>query len=137
MPHTRPIVIVEDDIDDQELLREVFQELTLPNTINFFATCKEVMEYLFDTIERPLLIISDINLPGMTGLDLKQKLNENEQYTKKQIPFIFLSTNVDDQTLTRAYDLTVQGIFKKPSSMQGIKETIKMIIDYWKLCLRP
>ena len=66
MPKTGPIIIVEDDYDDQELLKEVFTELKVPNILRFFSSCIEAFNYLLTTIERPFLIISDINVPPMT-----------------------------------------------------------------------
>ena len=137
MPHTKPIIIVEDDLDDQELLKEVFQELIIPNALKIFSNCREVLEYLMSTIENPFLIISDINLPGMTGLELKRQIDEDHKLKKKNIPFVFLSTNADNKTITEAYEMKVHGIFRKPTNIQAIRETIKMIMDYWRLSLRP
>jgi CheY-like chemotaxis protein len=89
MPKTGPIIIVEDDHDDQQVLKEVFEELKLPNILRFFNSCVEALNYLLTTIERPFLIISDINVPAMNGFELKEKINQNEQLRRKNIPFIF------------------------------------------------
>ena len=98
----RPIIIVEDDSDDQELLREVFKELEVPNEIHFFDSCELVFNYLMGSILKPLLIISDINLPAMTGFQLKQKINATECLRKRNIPFIFLTTNGDQKMIQQA-----------------------------------
>jgi CheY-like chemotaxis protein len=137
MPKSGPILIVEDDHDDQELLKEVFNDLIISNTIRFFSTCLSLLDYLKTTIERPFLIICDINVPQMDGLELRKEINENEFLRKKSIPFIFLTTTSTKSVIEEAYEMMVQGYFVKPNSIQEIKETIKMIIDYWKVCRHP
>ena len=137
MPKSGPIIIVEDDNDDQELLKEVFEDLRIPNQFIFFNTGHQVLAYLLITTDKPLIIISDINLPLMTGLQLRHEINENDFLRRKSIPFIFLTTNSDKKTIQHAYEMMVQGYFVKPSNIREIKEMMKMIIDYWKICKHP
>jgi CheY-like chemotaxis protein len=73
----------------------------------------------------------------MDGLELRKEINENEFLRKKSIPFIFLTTTSNRTVIEQAYEMMVQGYFVKPNSIQEIKETIKMIIDYWKVCRHP
>ena len=133
MPKSGPIIIVEDDHDDQDLLREVFQELKIPNLLRFFTSWMEALNYLLTTMENPFLIISDINLPTMNGFDFKISINQNEFLKKKNIPFIFLSTNADKTAIIKAYDVLAQGYFIKPVKLIDIKEMILKIVDYWKM----
>jgi len=137
MPKSGPIIIIEDDDDDQEVLKEVFTELQVPNLLRFFSSCKEAFEYLLTTIERPFLIISDINVPAMTGLELKEKINQHEVLRRKNIPFVFLSTTAETTTIAKAFDLLAQGYFIKPVKLLDIKEMILKIVDYWKTSSRP
>ena len=137
MPKSGPIIIVEDDEDDQEVLKEIFQELGVPNVLRFFNSCIDALDYLLTTIERPFIIISDINVPAMDGLELKEKINENEFLRRKNIPFIFLSTNSEHGVIARAFDLLAQGYFVKPGRLADIKEMMLKIVDYWKISSRP
>jgi DNA-binding NarL/FixJ family response regulator len=73
----------------------------------------------------------------MDGLELRKEINENEFLRKKSISFIFLTTTSTKSVIEEAYEMMVQGYFVKPNSIQEIKETIKMIIDYWKVCRHP
>jgi CheY-like chemotaxis protein len=137
MPKNGPIIIVEDDHDDQEMLKEVFEELHFPNLLRFFSSCLEAFDYLCTTFEKPFLIISDINLPVMSGFDFKQKINSNEHLRRKNIPFIFLSTNSEKTAIAKAYDVLAQGYFVKPVKFGDIKELLVRIIHYWQFSSRP
>ena len=137
MPKSGPIIIIEDDKDDQELLSEIFSELKIPNILRFFNSCLQAFDYLLTTMERPFLIISDINLPAMTGLELCQRIYQHESLKKKTIPFIFLTTTNDQLVISQAYEMYVQGFFVKPSSIHELKETIRMIVEYWKFSRHP
>jgi CheY-like chemotaxis protein len=132
-----PIIIIEDDSDDQELLKEIFEELKITNLIRFFNSCLHALDYLLSPVEKPFLIISDINLPAMTGLEMCKKIRQNEFLRMKTIPFVFLTTTHDQKVVTEAYEMNVQGFFVKPSNIKELKETIKMIVDYWKVCRHP
>lgn len=129
-----PIIILEDDLDDQEILTEVLEELEIPYRIDFYTQAKDVLNYLSNTDEQPFIIISDVNLPLMNGLELRQIINGNAYLRNKSIPFIFLSTSADEYAVRQAYDLTVQGYFVKQNSIPEIKTTIKLIFDYWTRC---
>lgn len=137
MPKSGPIIIIEDDSDDQELMVEIFKELQIPNLLRFFNSCMNALDYLLNTAEKPFLIISDINLPAMTGMELCRKITENPSLKIKSIPFVFLTTTSDRKVIEQAYEMFVQGFFVKPSSVKELKEMVGMIIDYWKICRQP
>ena len=130
----RPIIILDDDMDDQEIMREVLEDLQVPYRIDFYMHAKDLLDYLYTTKEVPFLIFSDVNLPSMNGLELRKIFFENEYLRIKSIPFIFLSTSSDEFAVKEAYNLTVQGYFVKQYSIPDIKATIKLIINYWEQC---
>lgn len=130
-------MIIDDDSDDQELLNEILKELKVPNLTRFFDSCKHALDYLLTTIETPLLIISDINLPAMTGLEFCKKIMDNESLRLKNIPFVFLTTSNDQKVIAEAYGMSIEGFFVKPTSIGELKNLMRMIIDYWTLSRRP
>ena len=107
------------------------------NPLKFFLTCAGGLDYLITTKDQPFLIISDVNLPVMSGIEMRQKINENEWLRKKSIPFIFLSTSANQQSIEIAYKMMVQGYFEKPASMKELKNTIQIIVHYWQICRHP
>lgn len=138
MAQTGPIILVDDDPEDVELLREVLNTLGIQNKLINFNVCSKAFDYLKITTDHPFLIISDINLPIQNGIEFKRQIDEDPQLRAKSIPFIFLSTSVDEKAVNVAYkEMTVQGFFQKPVSFTGFITLVKLVIDYWKLCRHP
>lgn len=132
-----PVIIVEDDPDDQAILKGIFADLNINKELKFFSTASEALAYLNTTSDQPFLILSDVNLPGTDGTAFKKLINENEFLKRKSIPFVFYSTSSRKESVVKAYEMMVQGYFEKPQSLSEIKTTIKLIIDYWTLCKHP
>lgn len=129
-----PIIIVDDDKDDQELYEESIRAIGISNEIRFFLKAKEMLEYLLITEEQPFIILSDVNMPEMTGLELKKIIQDDPYLCTKGIPFVFISTNASKVSVRHAHALSVQGYFEKPSSLEGIKEMFRKLFEYWELC---
>ncbi len=132
-----PIIIIEDDIDDQEVLAEIFLKLGYKNKICFFADGNKALEFINMTEVQPCLILSDINMPKIDGFVLRNKVFTNEALHTKCIPYLFFTTSATKKAVIDAYALSVQGFFTKASSMQGLESTIKKIVEYWKECIAP
>ncbi|HZI00793.1 MAG TPA: response regulator [Flavisolibacter sp.] len=132
-----PIIIAEDDPDDQEILRDILQELHVQNELKFFDNGQKVLEYLLQTIDHPFMILSDVNLLGMSGYDLKASINTHHVLSKRSIPFIFLTTSVEPNVLRRTYEMKAQGYFQKGDSMDQMLNMLNVIIQYWTLCKYP
>jgi len=131
-----PIIIVEDDWDDQEILTQVFNELKCPNKTIFFSDGEKAFEYL-QTSEQPFLILSDINMPRLSGFELREKIHNNEQLRLKCIPYLFFTTSANQRHVIDAYSKSVQGFFTKPSSYAELLRVMRNIIEYWKDCHAP
>jgi len=137
MNKTGPIIVIEDDIDDQEILVEIFTKLGYINKIVYFSDGNEALDYLNQTHILPFLILSDINMPRINGFELRNKIFTNEQLQTKCIPYLFFTTGANKEAVTDAYAMSVQGFFLKPNSMKGLEDTIRKIIEYWKECIAP
>jgi CheY-like chemotaxis protein len=137
MMRSGPIMIIEDDRDDQELLEETFSTLNYPNEVIFFANGIEALEYLDKTSTPPALIISDINMPVINGFEIKKKINRDSDLRNRCIPFIFFTTAAQKCAVVDAYSLSDQGFFSKPNSMENLRNTIKTIVDYWLRSYTP
>ncbi len=133
-----PIIIIDNDVDDQEVFQDVLKSLHVSNELVVLGSCDDGLTYLRATSSQPFIIFCDINLPGLGGLEFKQKIDNDPQLRKKSIPFVFYSTSVDQKTVNEAYtQMTVQGFFQKKNSVEEIKNMVQLILNYWSECKHP
>ena len=132
-----PIIVIEDDPDDLEVLGSVFEELKYPNEITYFRDGNEALEYLKTSTFQPFLILSDINLPKLDGFKLREQIHNNEQLRLKCIPYLFFTTASNQNDVINAYSKSIQGFFTKPASYKELLRVIRNIIEYWKDCHSP
>lgn len=132
-----PVIIIEDDTDDQDILAEIFQELNYKNKLIFFKDGVEALEYLVNTEIEPFLVLSDINMPKLNGMELREKIHNNEDLRLKSIPYLFFSTSAEQKNVIDAYSRSIQGFFVKPHDYNKLKSTIVKIVEYWQECESP
>src|SRR5687768_8632850 len=128
MNKSGPIIIIEDDIDDQDILSDIFKELNYNNKLIFFGDSVKALEYLTDTDTEPFLVLSDINMPKLNGIELREKIHNNEDLRLKSIPYLFFSTSSEQQHVIDAYSRSIQGFFVKPSDYNKLKNIIVKIV---------
>jgi CheY-like chemotaxis protein len=85
-----PIVIIDDDPEDCELIKEVCTSLKVWNELIFFSDSRDVLGYLKRCARQPVLILCDVNMPLMNGLQLRQVMERDCTLKEKSIPFVFL-----------------------------------------------
>lgn len=134
---TEPIVIVEDDLDDQFLIRKVFERIGVGSDLIFFGNGKDALHYLKSTEKQTFLILCDINMPVMNGLELRARINQDENLRRKSIPFVFFSTAARPNDVKLAYEMTVQGFFVKESTLEEMEESLRLIVCYWSKSKHP
>ena len=132
------IIIIEDDVEDRDILLEIFQDVldknNYANRIVFLADSTRAMDYLKSEEASPFLIVSDINMPMLDGFALRKKIFDDPDLNDKCVPYIFLTTSGDNTDfMKRAYGLSVQGYFTKPNDYQAYFNLINDIIRYWKV----
>ena len=132
-----PIIVIEDDMDDQEVLTMVFHELKCPNEIVFFKDGEEAMDYLTLGSRHPFMVLCDINIPRLNGYELKQLANAEGVLKGKCVPFLFFTTSSSEKDVCDAYDQSVQGFFMKPTNYESLLKIIKVILEYWGECYAP
>jgi CheY-like chemotaxis protein len=132
-----PVVIIEDDIDDKDILEEVFEKLKYPNKLLFFDDGQQALDFLNSSEVIPFIILSDINMPKLDGFALRDKIKMDAKLQMKCIPYLFFSTASSQKAVVDAYSLSVQGFFVKQSSMAELEKTITVIMEYWKRCVAP
>ena len=132
----KPILLIEDDQVDFLALKRCFEELNVPNPLVQAIDGEDAMSYLKDPgNENPFLIILDINMPKLSGLELLNIIKYDRKF--KKIPVIILSTSGDKKDIEECFGFSVAGFFNKQMDYEAFKKTIKLIIDYWSLSRIP
>lgn len=132
-----PVFIVDSDMDDKGLIEDAWQELGFENKLYFFDNAEDVIREIEAGTAVPFLIISEINLPKVSGLQLKQYLLQHKITNFKSIPFVFLTETPSQVQIEQAYHLCTNGLFKKYDSFSKLKQQLIDIVKYWRESIVP
>ncbi len=136
MPTSREvnILVVEDDEIDVKALLMAFKKLKIANPVTVAKDGIEGWEAL-QSLARPYLLILDINMPRMNGIELLGKIRTTEKY-HDSIVFV-LTTSTDDKDKFEAYNLNVAGYMLKSDMGTSFIRAIEMVEKYWKVVEFP
>ena len=133
-PHAKPvnIIMIEDDEGHARLIEKNIRRAGVSNEILPFANGTDALSYLLGadrtgTVSsgRQLLILLDLNLPDMTGIEILEKLKANK-YTKRS-PIVVLTTTDDSREIQRCYDLGANVYVTKPVNYEGFANAIRQL----------
>ncbi|WP_163381245.1 response regulator [Cyclobacterium sp. SYSU L10401] len=134
---TGKILLVDDQPYEELLLKEALASIDRFNDVEYISDAKEALIHLKDNRDEIFLIICDINMPEMNGLEFKREIEKDRYLHEKSIPFVFFSSDDSDKTVKRAYSHNVQGYFKKADTIEAQGELLKIVFKYWASCLHP
>jgi two-component system, chemotaxis family, response regulator Rcp1 len=125
------ILLVEDNEGDIVLAREALEEARIKNRITVITDGQKALEYLFcnDNNRKPDLILLDMNLPKVNGLEVLAKLKADEAL--KIIPVVMLTTSTSEQDVLDAYRNYVNCYINKPIDLEEFIVVIKNIESFW------
>ena len=132
-----PVFIVDSDWEDKELIEDAWQELGFANKLYFFNSAEDVIHEMETGHLVPFLIISEIDLPKISGLQLKQYLLQHKLTNFKSIPFVFLTETPSQAQIEQAYHLCTNGLFKKKDNFNDLKQQLIAIVSYWRESMVP
>ncbi len=136
MPTSREvnILVVEDDEIDVKALLRAFKKLKIANPVTVAKDGIEGWEAI-QSLARPYLLILDINMPRMNGIEFLEKIRASDKF-HDSIVFI-LTTSTDDQDKFEAYNLNVAGYMLKSDMGTSFIRAIEMVERYWKVVEFP
>jgi CheY-like chemotaxis protein len=122
-------LLAEDDIDDQDFIKEAFQKIDSSLTIHTVLNGTKVLPFLNSLSDEqlPQLILLDYNLPEQNGADVLEQLTQNSRY--QAIPKIVWSTSNWAQYRNRCLELGAAFYMVKPSDIKGIEDLAKQMVD--------
>jgi CheY-like chemotaxis protein len=133
-PHAKPvqIVMIEDDEGHARLIEKNIRRAGVGNEIIPFVNGTDALNYLLGndrsgaaSAKRQQLILLDLNLPDMTGIDILQILKGN-RHTKRS-PIVVLTTTDDSREIQRCYDLGANVYITKPVNYEGFANAIRQL----------
>lgn len=126
------IVMIEDDEGHARLIEKNIRRAGVSNQIEAFANGSSALSYLLGpdgsgevSIGRHMLVLLDLNLPDMTGIDVLQRLKANAHL--KRIPVVVLTTTDDSREIQRCYDLGANVYITKPVNYEGFANAIRQL----------
>lgn len=140
----KKILLIEDDIDHADLITEVLEKNGIKNEIILMKDGQEVIDYFqgkyVNTTERIAdkisLIVLDLNLPKIDGMDVLRFLKKNPGYCS--IPVVIFSTTSEVRVIAEGYKNGANSFITKPISYENFVEKMKILKEYWlKTCVLP
>ncbi len=138
MVRIKTILLAEDEPKDVELILEAMADHNLANQAVVVRDGVEAMEYLRcegkfanRKPENPAVVLLDIKMPRMGGIDVLRSIREDENL--KKIPVIMLTSSREESDLNQAYDLGVNAYVVKPVEFKKFIDAVKQIGGFWAL----
>ncbi len=132
------ILLVEDNPDDVELTLHALKKSNILNPVDVVRDGQEAVDYLFyqgkyshSTHKMPQLILLDLKLPKVDGIEILNKLKSDRK--RKLIPVVVLTSSKEESDLVRSYDIGVNSYIRKPVDFDQFVETVKQVGFYWLL----
>lgn len=130
------ILIADDNLADIVLIKTILEEIEFAGTLKVVSTGREALQYLQDRLEtypmrsqQPSLVLIDLNMPVMGGLELLKALKKDPKMTV--IPTVILSTSDRNDDIEKCYALGAGGYIVKPLNYELFKEKIASTLAFW------
>ncbi len=136
MTPDQPVLLVEDDSIDAMTVRRALRELEAPNPLHHVTDGEQALAFLRDPAKpRPGLILLDINMPRMNGLEFLNHAKNDP--TLCSIPVVVLTTSQEDTDRFNSFSKHVAGYMVKPVDYAQFVEVMRKIRDYWMASESP
>jgi two-component system, response regulator len=131
MSHTVDILLVEDTAADEELTLRSLRKVNLANRIHVARDGAEALEFLFQSNGRPKVVLLDLKLPKIDGLEVLRRIKADP--STRDIPVVVVTSSREDQDLEEAYRLGVNSYVVKPVEFGAFGEAMAQLGMYWLL----
>jgi two-component system, response regulator len=135
------ILLVEDNPNDEALAMHAFKRQNIINNVHVVRDGAEALEYIFCTgayterrIENPKMILLDLKLPLVDGLEVLRRVREDSR--TRMIPVVVLTSSNEERDVVETYKLGVNSYIVKPVDFEQFNEVAKHLGYYWLLLNR-
>jgi two-component system, response regulator len=133
------ILLIEDNVEDAELTMRVFKQKNLANRFVWVKNGALGLDFLFgrgpyagrDSAQMPRLVLLDLHLPKVGGLEVLRELKSNPR--TRSLPIVVLSSSTQDKDILQSYDLGVNSYVSKPIEFEEFVNVVANLGLYWLL----
>jgi len=137
------ILLIEDNPDHAELIMDALEESHIENEIVWMDTGELGLDFLLKRgkfkddprARNPILVLLDIKLPGIDGIEVLKAIKENEKTT--DIPVVMLTTSREESEILRSYKFHASSYIVKPINFNEFMEAIASLNVYWTIATLP
>jgi two-component system, response regulator len=135
--HLAPILMAEDDKDDQLITQKALEENRVANPLVVVEDGEQLMDYLnrkgsfagYPSVPQPCFILLDLNMPKMDGREALKAIKSDEKL--KRIPVVILTTSKAEEDILKSYHTGANSYITKPVTFQGLVTVIRSLKTYW------
>ncbi|MFP4394806.1 MAG: response regulator [Anaerolineales bacterium] len=134
--HQKIILLVEDNPDDELLTLRALKKSKIANKVIITRDGAEALDYLFATgdyanrkPEMPELILLDLHLPKLDGLEVLRRLRSEER--TKLLPVVVLTTSDQERDIAQSYNLGANSYIRKPVDFRQFTQAVQQLGLYW------
>jgi CheY-like chemotaxis protein len=131
----KPILLVEDDQVDTMTVKRALKEIHVTNPLVHLENGEEAVHYLRSEGEKPCIILLDLNMPIMNGIEFLHVVKHDDQL--RRIPVVILTTSEEQQDKVNSFNLGVAGYMAKPVDYRQFVEVMRSIDAYWTISEMP
>ena len=132
----RMILLVEDNPDDEALTLRAVRK-SMPHGVEVASDGAEALEFLFgtgryalrDTTHNPLLVLLDLKLPKVNGLEVLRRIREDER--TRPMPVVIFTSSTEEQDIQDSYRLGANSYIRKPVDYAQFCHDMKQVMTYW------
>ena len=132
---SRTILLVEDNPDDELLTLRALQKNNIKNEVVVARDGEEALQDLFDKNVRPSIVLLDLKLPKIDGLEVLRRLRADPR--TKLLPVVVLTSSKEEQDLLQSYSLGANSYIRKPVDFVQFTEAVRQLGLYWLLLNEP
>ena len=128
----KTILLVEDNADDEQLTLRAMRQSDVPNIIRVARDGAEAIEALFGTgagVHLPDLVLLDLKLPKVSGLEVLQRIRSEE--ATRTLPIVILTSSDEERDIVESYNLGANSYIRKPVDFDEFIDAVRQLGLYW------
>ena len=131
MNNSRSILLVEDNPDDEKLIIRALHRSIIANDIQVAHNGEEALNILFSNAPLPAVVLLDIKLPKIDGLEVLRRLRASDR--TRLLPIVVLTSSSEERDIIDSYHLGANSYVRKPVEFDKFTEAVKQLGLYWVL----